>query len=92
MYRGGERRKQQTTAPSAKGVCCDRLPHLRRNFTTCTNACTQPYGHRPETPHRCANGHEWYLDEASRDLRKSDSFHANPNEKGENDVNNRAQS
>jgi hypothetical protein len=76
MCRGGEPWQEQTM-PHVKGVCADRLPHLRGDFTTCSHACTQPYGHRPETPHRCADGHEWFLDEASRDLRQAQYAHEN---------------
>ncbi|HEY7494451.1 MAG TPA: hypothetical protein VIH59_25540 [Candidatus Tectomicrobia bacterium] len=43
-------------------VCQDRFPHLRGDFTTCVKPCTHPRGHRPATPHRCADGHEWSID------------------------------
>jgi hypothetical protein len=92
MCRGGESWKKQTTVSRIKGVCSDRLPHLRGDFTTCTNSCIQPHGHRPEAPHRCADGHEWLLDEAGSDLRKAEDIHANPDEKGKDDVSNRARS
>ena len=81
MCRGEECREKQTTAPSAGDVCGDRLPHLRCDFMTCTKACTQPHGHRPQTPHRCADGHEWRLDEVGRDLQNAADFPANPNKR-----------
>jgi hypothetical protein len=82
MCRSGGCRKIQTTVPPGEVVCSDRLPHLRGDFTTCINPCMQPQGHRPETPHRCADGHEWLLDESGRNLRKGAYVHANPDEKG----------
>ena len=43
-------------------VCGDPFPHLRLDFETCTKPCEEPAGHRPETAHRCADGHEWLVD------------------------------
>jgi hypothetical protein len=86
MCRGGEPWQERTT-PTDKRVCADRLPHLRGDFTTCTNACTQTYGHRPKTPHRCVDGHEWFLDESSRARRQAQGVHTNPDERGQDDVN-----
>jgi len=51
-----------TRAADVEGVCHDRFPHLRGDFSTCTQPCGQPYGHRPATPHRCVDGHEWSID------------------------------
>lgn len=49
-------------AEDVEGACQDRFPHLRGDFTTCAMPCVQPRGHRPATPHRCADGHEWFID------------------------------
>jgi len=43
-------------------TCHDSFPHLRGDFTTCAKSCQHPHGHRPTTPHRCADGHEWSID------------------------------
>ena len=46
-------------------LCGDAFPHLKHDgidFTTCTLPCIEPEGHRPETPHRCIDGHEWLID------------------------------
>ena len=88
--RAGECRKQQTSKPNDQDICGDGLPHLRSDFTICTHACIQAYGHRPETPHRCADGHEWHLDEVSRDLRKADSSNSSSGDKGKADGSNRS--
>jgi hypothetical protein len=62
MRHGGAGQKEGTRATDVEGVCHDRFPHLRGDFTTCTKPCRQPHGHRPATPHRCADGHEWSID------------------------------
>ena len=42
---------------------CDAVfHHLTRELTTCTEPCVKPVGQRPESPHRCAAGHEWLID------------------------------
>ncbi len=46
-------------------LCGDSSPHLKRegdDFITCTLPCVESVGHRPETPHRCVEGHEWLID------------------------------
>ncbi len=86
MCYGREHRQKQTTETSARRVCGDRFPHLRSDFMTCTHACTRSYGHRPETPHRCTDGHEWYLDETNCDRREADAFHPDPDEHGKDDI------
>jgi hypothetical protein len=62
MRHGGASQKECTRATDVEGVCHDRFPHLRGDFTTCTKPCTQSRGHRPATPHHCADGHEWSID------------------------------
>lgn len=62
MRRGGANQKEGSMATDGEGVCQDRFPHLRGDFTTCPKPCQQPHGHRPATPHRCADGHEWSVD------------------------------
>jgi hypothetical protein len=70
MSRGGAGQKACTIATDVEEVCHDRFPHLRGDFTTCTKPCTQPWGHRLTTPHRCDDSHEWSID--------SDGFLAMP--------------
>ena len=43
-------------------TCGEVFPHLTRELITCTEPCSQPAGHRPESPHRCNSGHEWLID------------------------------
>ena len=62
MRRGGADEKEGPMTTDVEGVCHDRFSHLRGDFTTCTKPCQQPHGHRPVTPHRCADGHEWSVD------------------------------
>jgi hypothetical protein len=81
---------QEQMTSTITGVCADRLPHLRGDFTTCTNACAQPHGHRPATPHRCVDGHEWILDAMSGDLQESGDVDENPDGVGRDDVGNGA--
>ena len=47
---------------NAASTCCEVFPHLTRDLNTCTEPCGEPVGHRPENPHRCADGHEWLID------------------------------
>jgi len=56
MHRGEANQRE------AVAVCGDCFPHLRGDFTTCAQPCQRSYGHRPATPHRCADGHEWSID------------------------------
>jgi hypothetical protein len=62
MHRGGADHQEGSMTTNLEGVCHDRFPHLRGDFTTCTKPCQRPYGHRPATPHGCADGHEWSVD------------------------------
>jgi hypothetical protein len=55
-------RQEGFVATDVEAVCHDRFPHLRGDFTTCTKPCQRPHGHRPATPHGCADGHEWSID------------------------------
>ncbi len=46
-------------------MCGDPFPHLKRegdDLTTCTLPCVEATGHRPETPHKCADRCEWMID------------------------------
>jgi hypothetical protein len=43
-------------------ICGEVFHHLTPDLETCTEPCAQPVGHRPDTPHRCASGHEWLID------------------------------
>lgn len=58
----GKDQKERTMAAAVESMCHDHFPHLCGDFTTCTKPCTKPQGHRPATPHRCADGHEWCID------------------------------
>jgi hypothetical protein len=62
MRCGGADEKEGPMATDVESICHDGFPHLRGDFTTCTKPCQQPHGHRPTTPHRCADGHEWSID------------------------------
>jgi hypothetical protein len=62
MCHCGAGQQEVTRATGVEGVCHDRFPHLRGDFTTCPKSCRQPQGHRPATLHRCADGHEWSVD------------------------------
>jgi hypothetical protein len=62
MHHYGADQKECPRATDVEGVCHDRFPHLRGDFTTCTKPCRRSHGHRPATPHRCADGHEWSID------------------------------
>ncbi len=53
-------------------LCGDAFPHLRReedDLTTCRLPCVEPKSHRPETPHKCVDGHEWTVDTFPRGSR-----------------------
>ncbi len=46
-------------------LCGDPFPHIKRegdDLATCTLLCVKPAGHRPATPHRCAERHKWLID------------------------------
>ncbi len=46
-------------------MCGDPFPHIKRegdDLATCTLLCVKPVGHRPATPHRCAERHRWMID------------------------------
>ena len=46
-------------------LCGDSFLHLKHDgidFTTCRLSCIEPERHRPETPHKCVEGHEWLID------------------------------
>ena len=46
-------------------LCGDPFPHIKRegdDLATCTLLCVKPAGHRPATPHRCAERHRWMID------------------------------
>ena len=46
-------------------LCGDPFPHIKRegnDLATCTLLCVKPVGHRPATPHRCAERHRWLID------------------------------
>ncbi len=49
-------------AEDTSAICGEIFQHLTPSFTSCTLACTHPSGHRPDSPHRCAGEHEWYID------------------------------
>ena len=50
------------SAEETPKVCNDAFPHLREDFDTCHKHCIKTAGHRPATPHRCDDGHEWFID------------------------------
>ncbi len=46
-------------------LCGDPFPHLKYegdDLITCTLHCVKPVGHRPVTPHKCADGCGWMID------------------------------